>query len=204
MRGAAGWTEALYGPWLMSTMFCVWLVAAAGVVVGGGLPAPSPGPLQPHLQQLEPTRQPPREWMAAIAQSDKLWAFNESAVPKVGRYHESVLPLLGNGMVGWQIGEPNLYVSGVFNGQSTAGINRATQRAAVPAGLAACAVDPPGSIDSDTALDLREAILAVDLCPEHLHHHGIVREWMVNTMCEFIVDTILNLLDDHLIHDLAA
>ena len=117
---------------------------------------PSPSPPQPPPDPA--TRQPPVEWMAAIAQSDKLWAFNESSIPTLGRYQESVLPLLGNGMVGWQIGDPNLYVSGVFNGQSSAGMNRATQRAAVPAGLGAFAVDAPGSAQSDAALDMREAV----------------------------------------------
>lgn len=61
-------------------------------------------------------------------------------------------------MVGWQIGDDSLYVSGVFNGQSTAGMNRATNRAAVPASLGAFAVAPPGTVEGDVALDLRQAI----------------------------------------------
>ena len=79
----------------------------------GPQPRPSPRPPGPAPSPPGPTRDPPAEWAAAIAQNDKLWVFNESAVPTLGRYHESLLPLLGNGMVGWQIGDANMCGSGL-------------------------------------------------------------------------------------------
>jgi hypothetical protein len=126
-------------------------------------PSPTPGPAPTPTPTPTPTppgppRVPPEEWRSSIANSDRLWVFNETSVPTLGRYHQSLLPILGNGMVGWQVGEPNFYVSGVFNGQSSAGMNRATSRAAVPAGLTSFAVEAPGDEQSDAALDLREAV----------------------------------------------
>ena len=101
-------------------------------------PPPAPAPAFP----------PPREWQTAIDSADMLYTPNDEHVDR------NVMPMIGNGMVGLQIGSDAMYISGVFNNYTHYWTS--SHRAAIPTGLAAISVKPPG-VSSDAALDIRNA-----------------------------------------------
>ena len=109
---------------------------------------------------------PPTEWQAAINRADMLYTENDVEVIYYARSVCSLfqtiknsyltnhflvnkkkvdannMPMIGNGLVALQIGNENMYISGVFNGHIN--VSSSSHRAVIPTGLAAIAVKPPG------------------------------------------------------------
>lgn len=90
----------------------------------------------------------PQEWQAAVNSADMLYAPNDENIDR------NYMPMIGNGMVALQIGNDEMYISGVFNNYTHYWTS--SHRAVIPTGIASISVKAPG-VSSDAALDIRNA-----------------------------------------------
>ena len=94
---------------------------------------------------------PPTEWVPRIVAANMVWAPNDTTV------EYARMPIIGNGFIAYQLCSSvatsytnQIYAAGVYDGA-------VSNRAMIPAGLAALCVPAPGPIPADTALDIERA-----------------------------------------------
>jgi hypothetical protein len=83
----------------------------------------------------------PEDWAEGVARHDLLFSATD---PSSSSSSSSLLlqPVLSNGLVGWTVDAPHVFLAGLYNGEGRVG---PSHRARIPATLAVAVEGPPGA-----------------------------------------------------------